>query len=130
MVDFLLILPYNSTQTYTKEINMSAEKIIESLKEFCVKSSGDVLGQTWHGKSGTYHWNRGRDKPNGEVNGVVRKLAGIDAGGTQIWVVAGSFKIAENGTILRFTGLSKANWRELESTIVTPITVETITENV
>ena len=109
---------------------MSAEKIIESLKEFCVKSSGVVLGQTWHGKSGTYHWNRGRDKPNGEVNGVVRKRAGIEAGGTQIWVVAGSFKITANGTIQRFTGLSKANWRELEATISTPITVETITEKV
>lgn len=109
---------------------MSAEKIIESLKDFCIKSSGDVLGQTWHGKSGTYCWNRGRDKPNGEVNGVVRKLAGIDASGLQIWVVAGSFKIAANGTIHRFTGLSKANWRELESTISTPITVESTTEKV
>ena len=109
---------------------MSAEKIIESLKDFCVKSSGDVLGQTWHGKSGTYHWNRGRDKPNGELNGVVRKLAGIESSGNQIWVVAGSFKISANGTIQRFTGLSKANWRELESVISTPITVESTTEKV
>ena len=109
---------------------MSAEKIIESLKDFCVKSSGDALGQIWQGKSGTYQWNRGRDKSNGEINGVVRKLAGIEAGGNQIWVVAGSFKIAANGTIQRFTGLSKANWRELESTITTSITLESTTEKV
>ena len=111
---------------------MSAEKIIESLKDFCVKSSEDTFGQTWHGKSGTYHWNRGRDKSNGEINGVVRKLAGIDPQNGSIWVVAGSFKIAPNGTILRFTGLSKENWRQLEAAAITPIEIveTTVTETV
>jgi hypothetical protein len=54
-----------------------------------------------------YHWNIGKTTAQGLVNGVVRKLAGIDASGKQIWVVAGSFKIAPDGTILRFTGLAK-----------------------
>lgn len=94
---------------------MNTEQVIKSLKEFCVKSSGDALGQTWHGKSGTYFWNRGRDNSKGEVNGVVRKLAGIDASGTQIWVVAGSFKILPSGEIVRFTGLSKKDWKLIQT---------------
>jgi hypothetical protein len=44
----------------------------------------------------------------------VRKLAGIDASGKQIWVVAGSFKIDEYGTILRFTGLPKKVQKSFE----------------
>jgi hypothetical protein len=86
---------------------MSAENTIEQLQSYCTKSSGDKLGQIWQGKSATYYWNVGKTAADGIVNGVVRKLAGIDATGVQIWVVAGSFKIAPDGTILRFTGLSK-----------------------
>lgn len=100
---------------------MSAENIIKELGKFCEASTGDFM--RWQGRSGHYHWNRGRDKSTGEINGVVRKLAGIDATGHQIWVVAGSFKIAANGTIQRFTGLSKENWKQLQSAAVTPITV-------
>jgi hypothetical protein len=86
---------------------MSAENTIWALQDYCTKNSGDAFGQIWQGKNATYHWNTGRPTPGGLVNGVVRKLAGIDASGTQIWVVAGSFKIDANGTILRFTGLPK-----------------------
>jgi hypothetical protein len=86
---------------------MSSINTIAALQVYCTKSSGDKLGQIWNGKNGTYFWNTGRTTSDGLVNGVVRKLAGIDAGGTQIWVVAGSFKIAADGTILRFTGLPK-----------------------
>jgi len=84
---------------------MSSLNTIESLGEFCKKNSGDE--NTWSGKSGTYHWNVGRSTPGGLVNGVVRKLAGTDVNGTKIWSVAGSFKIAADGSILRFTGLAK-----------------------
>lgn len=84
---------------------MSSLNTIESLGEFCKKNSGDE--NIWSGKSGTYYWSVGRNTPGGLVNGVVRKVAGIAASGEKIWVVAGSFKIAEDGTILRFTGLSK-----------------------
>lgn len=94
---------------------MNPNKVIDALKQFCTASSGDVLGQTWQGKSGTYHWNRGRDTSAGIVNGVVRKLAGIDSNGHQIWVVAGSFKILASGEIVRFTGLSKKDWKQIEA---------------
>jgi hypothetical protein len=86
---------------------MSAINTIAALQDYCTKSSGDKLGQIWNGKNGTYYWNTGRTTMGGLVNGVVRKLAATDANGTQIWVVAGSFKIASDGTILRFTGLPK-----------------------
>ena len=86
---------------------MSAENTIYELTQFCIKSSSDTTGHTWQGKSGSYHWNVGKTATDGILNGVVRKLAGIDASGKQIWVVAGSFKIAPDGSILRFTGLPK-----------------------
>jgi hypothetical protein len=84
---------------------MQAEYTLNNIKVFCVKQSGDE--QVWTNKGATYHWNRGRDTPSGLVNGVVRKLAGTDASGTKIWVVAGSFKINPNGSISRFTGLPR-----------------------
>ena len=91
---------------------MSAELTMKALEQFCTESSGDFM--KWNGNKSVYHWNRGRDTVSGEVNGVVRKLAGVDATGYQIWVVAGSFKISPNGNILRFTGLTKENWRAVE----------------
>ena len=100
---------------------MSAELTMKSLEQFCTESSGDFM--KWNGNKSVYHWNRGRDTASGEVNGVVRKLAGVDATGFQIWVVAGSFKISPNGTILRFTGLTKENWRAVEQRAAAPTTV-------
>jgi hypothetical protein len=82
---------------------MTAEYTLTQIKLYCVQSSKDE--QRWTNKGTIYHWNRGRDTPTGLVNGVVRKLAGTDASGQQIWVVAGSFKINPNGTIARFTGI-------------------------
>jgi hypothetical protein len=84
---------------------MSTHTVIENLSNFCKANSGDP--QIWVNKGTSYYWNRGRDSSTGIVNGVVRKLAGIDATGVQIWVVAGSFKISPEGEILRFTGLPK-----------------------
>ena len=84
---------------------MSAELTLEALKAHCRKDSGDE--QIWVNKGTTYHWNRGKDTAQGMINGVVRKLAGIDASGHQIWVVAGSLKVLPDGTIARFTGLPK-----------------------
>jgi hypothetical protein len=85
---------------------MDANATIEAVKEFCKASSGDP--QIWSGNKATYHWNIGKITQHGIVNGVVRKLAGIDSGsGSQIWVVAGSLKIMPDGTIARFTGLPK-----------------------
>ena len=85
---------------------MNANSTIEAVKKFCETSSGDPF--TWSGNKSTYQWNIGKVTQEGIVNGVVRKLAGIDSGsGHQIWVVAGSLKISPTGEILRFTGLPK-----------------------
>jgi len=92
---------------------MSTHTVIENLSNFCKASSGDP--QIWVNKGTSYYWNRGRDSSTGIVNGVVRKLAGIDATGRQIWVVAGSFKISPEGEILRFTGLPKKTQTTLNS---------------
>jgi hypothetical protein len=94
---------------------MDANSTIEAVKQFCKSSSGDP--QIWSGNKATYHWNIGKITQQGIVNGVVRKLAGIDSGsGNQIWVVAGSLKISPEGTILRFTGLPK----KLQAQFVVP----------
>jgi len=82
---------------------MNAEYTLTQLKLWCIAQSGDE--QIWTNKGTTYHWNRGKDTATGLVNGVVRKLAGVDASGAKIWVVAGSLKINEHGTVLRFTGI-------------------------
>ena len=82
---------------------MNAEHTLTQLKLWCIGQSGNE--QIWTNKGTTYHWNRGKDTPTGLINGVVRKLAGIDSAGKQIWVVAGSFKIDPNGTVTRFTGI-------------------------
>jgi hypothetical protein len=81
----------------------NAEHTLTKVKQHCLADSGDE--QVWTNKGTTYHWNRGKDTATGLINGVVRKLAGIDASGKQIWVVAGSLKIAANGQVLRFTGI-------------------------
>jgi hypothetical protein len=91
---------------------MSAEHTLEAIKQFCQLSSGDT--QTWQGKSGTYHWNRGRTRADGVINGVIRKLDGIDPTGNQIWKLAGSIKILADGKITHFTGLSKKQWALME----------------
>jgi hypothetical protein len=106
---------------------MSTHTVIENLSNFCKASSGDP--QIWVNKGTTYYWNSGRESSSGIANGVVRKLAGIDVSGTQIWVVAGSFKIDPTGQILRFTGLPKKTQVELS---VQPVTqtetqIETVT---
>jgi hypothetical protein len=82
---------------------MNAENTLIKLKQFCLADSGDE--QIWTNKGTTYFWNRGKDTATGLINGVVRKLAGTDAQGAKIWVVAGSLKINPNGTIARFTGI-------------------------
>jgi hypothetical protein len=84
---------------------MNAENVINEVKKYCKANSGDE--QIWSGNKATYHWNIGKVTSQGIVNGVVRKLAGIDVSGKQIWAVAGSFKIMPDGTIARFTGLPK-----------------------
>jgi hypothetical protein len=111
----------------TQENDMDANATIEAVKVFCKANSGDT--QIWSGNKATYHWNIGKVTGAGIVNGVVRKLAGIDSGsGQQIWVVAGSFKIMPDGTIARFTGLP--NKLQSQMNIAKPATVTTVAETV
>ena len=84
---------------------MNAETTLIKVKQFCLADSKDE--QIWTNKGTTYHWNRGKDTASGLINGVVRKVAGIDASGSRIWVVAGSLKIHPEGEILRWTGLPR-----------------------
>ena len=107
---------------------MSTHTVIENLSNFCKTSSGDP--QIWVNKGTTYHWNRGRDSSTGIVNGVVRKLAGIDASGKQIWVVAGSFKITPQGEIIRFTGMPKKTQVNLNAVEVPVLEVQPQTNTV
>lgn len=100
---------------------MSTQNTLVNLESYCVSDSGNPF--IWTGKSGTYQWSQGKETAAGLLNGVVRKLAGIDASGKQIWVVAGSFKIAEDGTILRFTGLPKSVQKDLSTRISAPAVV-------
>lgn len=105
---------------------MNAEYTLTQLKLWCIAQSGDE--QVWTNKGTTYHWNRGKDTATGLVNGVVRKLAGVDAAGAKIWVVAGSLKISEHGTILRFTGIPSKVQKTFEPVhqVVQP-EIETVT---
>lgn len=102
---------------------MNAETTLIKIKQFCIANSGDE--QIWTNKGTTYYWNRGKDTPSGLVNGVVRKLAGTDANGTKIWVVAGSIKVDANGTILRWTGLPRKVQKTFEP-VVQPITTTSV----
>jgi hypothetical protein len=96
---------------------MNAEYTLTQLKLWCINQSGDE--QIWTNKGVTYHWNRGKDTATGLINGVVRKLAGVDTSGSKIWVVAGSLKIDQTGTILRFTGIPKKIQKTFESAVQT-----------
>ena len=84
---------------------MNAETTLLNVKQYCLSDSKDE--QIWTNKGATYHWNRGKDTASGLINGVVRKLAGINPSGHQIWVVAGSLKIDPSGEILRWTGMPR-----------------------
>lgn len=84
---------------------MNSEKTLLSIKDFCITNSGNE--QIWKNKETTYQWTRGRDTESGMINGVIRKLAGVDSNGNNIWVVAGSLKINSDGSIVRFTGMPK-----------------------
>ena len=93
---------------------------INSLSNYCTQTTGDH--QTWQGNKAIYHWNIGKFALDGTLNGVVRKLVSLEkavfADHDKIWVVAGSFKIAQDGTILRFTGLPKKTQVLIQTSVV------------
>lgn len=102
---------------------MSVKDTLTALESYCNNSTGNP--NKWQGKSGTYSWCLGRNSADGVTNGVVRKLAGIAQDGKELWAVAGSFKIKDNGEIIRFTGLPKKVQAIIQAITVTEdITVE------
>ena len=66
-----------------------------------IKSTLCHEGTTYKGNSGTYMFIEGKTTLEGTINGVVKKL---DEQG--VAKTAGSFKILEDGTVLRFTGIA------------------------
>jgi hypothetical protein len=88
-----------------------AEHVIELFKEHCVKSTG--VPTSWIGKSNTYQFEIGRPTANGTINGVIRKLAGVDVSGRQIWAVAGSIKVDLEGEFHRGTGIPRVLMKEI-----------------
>jgi hypothetical protein len=91
---------------------MNTQHTLNAIKNYCKNSSGDEY--VWKNKDSQYQWNVGRSTATGLVNGVIRKLAGIDATGKHIWVVAGSLKVNPDGTIARWTGLPRETQKMLE----------------
>jgi hypothetical protein len=91
-----------------------AEHVIELFKEHCIKSTS--IANQWIGKSSTYQFEIGRPTANGTINGVIRKLAGTDVSGKQIWAVAGSIKVDLEGEFHRGTGIPRALMKDMTST--------------
>ena len=86
----------------------NGQKVLELIKDkLC-----DQGTTTYQGRSGTYKYVEGRTTSEGTINGVVQKLHSEGYLKT-----AGSFKILEDGTVLRFTGIatktSKAITKEM-----------------
>ena len=88
-----------------------AEHVLALFKDHCAKSTG--IANQWVGKSNTYQFDIGRPTANGTINGVIRKLAGTDVSGKQIWAVAGSIKIDIEGEFHRGTGIPRALMKDL-----------------
>lgn len=90
-----------------------------------IKSTLCHEGTTYKGNSGTYMFIEGKTTHEGTINGVVKKL---DEQGVS--KTAGSFKILEDGTVMRFTGIatktSKAITAEIQAR--TPVAEETVIE--
>ncbi len=75
----------------------NAQKVLELIKDkLC-----DQGTTTYQGRSGTYKYVEGRTTSEGTINGVVQKLHSEGYLKT-----AGSFKILEDGTVRRFTGIA------------------------
>jgi len=66
-----------------------------------IKSTLCHEGTTYKGNSGTYMFIEGKTTSEGTINGVVKKL---DEQG--VAKTAGSFKVLEDGTVMRFTGIA------------------------
>jgi len=85
-----------------------------------IKSTLCHEGTTYKGNSGTYMFVEGKTTAEGTINGVVKKLDEQGAAKT-----AGSFKILEDGTVLRFTGIATKTTNSITKEIKDQTTVST-----
>ena len=85
-------------------------EVLENIKTICRNEWGDE--SVYEGPSGKYKWEVGRDTGNGIINGVVRKFVAEDKEGNEIYTVAGSFKINNDGEVARWTGLPRRFQKE------------------
>lgn len=79
-----------------------------------IKSKLCTEGTTYNGNSGKFMYVEGKTTPEGTINGVVKKFN--DAGESK---TAGSFKILEDGTVMRFTGLPTKTLRAITEEVKT-----------
>ena len=85
-------------------------EVLENIKTICRNEWGNE--SVYEGPSGKYKWEVGRDTGNGIINGVVRKFVAEDKDGNEIYTVAGSFKINNDGEVSRWTGLPRRFQKE------------------
>ena len=97
LVDGFGIIPYNNIIIHKEVTTMTnAQLVLQKIKETLCHE-----GTTYKGNSGTYMFIEGKTTSEGTINGVVKKLD--DTGGAK---TAGSFKVLEDGTVCRFTGMA------------------------
>ncbi len=85
----------------------NAQLVLEKIKETLCHE-----GTTYKGKSGTYMFVEGKTTSEGTINGVVKKFDEQGASKT-----AGSFKILEDGSVMRFTGIATKTTRDITASI-------------
>ena len=85
-----------------------ARLVLDQVTARCQKDT--KTNNKWSGNSGSYMYIMGRENSDGKATGVVHKF---QADGSH--KLAGSFKILADGTVTRWTGLSKANLNEYMS---------------
>ena len=97
LVDAFGIIPYNNIIIHKEVTTMTnAQLVLQKIQTTLCHE-----GTTYKGNSGTYMFIEGKTTEEGTINGVVKKLDEQGAAKT-----AGSFKIVEDGTVFRFTGLA------------------------
>ena len=85
----------------------NAQLVLEKIKETLCHE-----GTSYKGKSGTYMFVEGKTTSEGTINGVVKKFDEQGASKT-----AGSFKILEDGSVMRFTGIATKTTRDITASI-------------
>jgi len=100
----------NNRNGLRRQTMAKSKEVLENIRSICRNEWGDE--SVYEGPSGKYKWEVGRDTGNGIINGVVRKFVAEDKDGNEIYTVAGSFKINNDGEVSRWTGLPRRFQKE------------------